>query len=147
MSSPDLTMRASLTDPDYEHLDIPDDTQQEEPGLIEDVSVGIASGIEGFGKSLVGLADMVLGDMFDMDEDFYNRRAFGRPTGIAGGLAEGITQFAAGLIPGGFAVGLLGKAGKAASLVSSQTKPLRPSRESQQAQSRTLLPLTVTKPD
>ena len=117
MSSPDLTMRASLTDPDYEHLDIPDDTQQEEPGLIEDVSVGIASGIEGFGKSLVGLADMVLGDMFDMDEDFYNRRAFGRPTGIAGGLAEGITQFAAGLIPGGFAVGLLGKAGKAASLV------------------------------
>ena len=116
MSSPDLTMRASLTDPDYEHLDIPDDSE-DDPGLFEDVAVGVASGMEGFGKSLVGLADMVLGDMFDMDEDFYNRRTFGRPTGIAGGLAEGITQFAAGLIPGGFAVGLLGKVGKAASLV------------------------------
>lgn len=116
MSSPDLTMRASLTDPDYEHLDIPDDNE-DDSGIIEDVAVGVASGVEGFGKSIVGLADMVLGDMFDMDEDFYNRRAFGRPTGIAGGLAEGITQFAAGLIPGGFAVGLLGKAGKAANLV------------------------------
>ena len=114
MSSPDLTMRASLTDPDYEHLDIPGDTEQDDPGILEDVAVGVASGFEGFGRSLVGVADMVLGDMFDMDEEFYNKRAFGRPTGIAGGLAEGITQFASGLIPGGFAVGLLSKAGKAA---------------------------------
>ena len=105
----------SLSDPNYEHLDIPED--DEEDGFFEDVGTGIASGLEGFGKSLVGLADMALGDMFDMDDDFYEKRAFGRPTGIVGGLAEGITQFAAGLIPGGFAVSLLSKAGRAATAI------------------------------
>jgi len=115
MSSPQITGRASLSDPDYEHLDIPDD--EDDVGVFEDIGTGVVAGLEGFGRSMVGLADMTLGGMFDMDEEFYTKRHFDRPTGIAGGLAEGITQFAAGLIPGGFAVGLLSKAGRAATAI------------------------------
>ena len=91
-------------DSDYAHLDRFQTAQQmkqeaadDDVGFFEDVATGVASGVEGFGRSLVGLADMLL---FDALPDEWAERTFERPQGMVGGLVEGITQFGLGLIPG-----------------------------------------------
>ena len=103
-------------DEDYAHLDRFQTAQQmkrdapDDVGFIEDVATGVASGVEGFGRSLVGFADMVL---FDALPDEWSERTFDRPQGMVGGLVEGITQFGLGLIPGLGVAGIAAKGAKA----------------------------------
>jgi len=103
-----------LNDPDYEHLDIADPSEEEDVGFFEDIGTGVLSGLEGFGRSLIGVADMVLGDALPEE---WEKRTLERPEGLAGVLAEGFTQFAAGLIPGLGAVGAISKLGRAATAI------------------------------
>ena len=114
-NSQDVTTFGEV-DEDYAHLDRFQTAQQmkreapDDVGFIEDVATGVASGVEGFGRSLVGFADMVL---FDALPDEWSERTFDRPQGMVGGLVEGITQFGLGLIPGLGVAGLAAKGAKA----------------------------------
>ena len=114
-NSQDVTTFGEV-DEDYAHLDRFQTAQQmkreapDDVGFIEDVATGVASGVEGFGRSLIGFADMVL---FDALPDEWSERTFDRPQGMVGGLVEGITQFGLGLIPGLGVAGLAAKGAKA----------------------------------
>ncbi len=102
----------SDVDPDYGHLDraaMAARQDEEEPGFFEDIFTGVASGVEGFGRSVIGLADFAFGDVIP---DEWSQRTLERPDSLVGGLVEGITQFSLGLIPGLGAAGLLGKGAK-----------------------------------
>lgn len=101
----------------------PDDGEDDDVGFVEDVATGFAAGVEGFGRSLIGLADMVLRDV--IPDEYHKDRFIERPTGIAGSLTEGLTQFGLGLIPGLGVAGLAGKAAKAASLVKATDKAVK----------------------
>lgn len=72
---------------------------------------GIGAGAEGFGRSIIGLADWATGDNL-IDDKYSQERFIDRPTTLVGGLAEGITQFAIGFYAAG--LGWAGKAGAAA---------------------------------
>ena len=114
-NSQDVTTFGEV-DEDYAHLDRFQTAQQmkrdapDDVGFIEDVGTGLLAGVEGFGRSLIGLADMVL---FDAVPDEWSERSFDRPQGMVGGLVEGITQFGLGLIPGLGVAGLAAKGAKA----------------------------------
>lgn len=103
-------------DEDYAHLDRFQTAQQmkrdapDDVGFFEDVGTGLLAGVEGFGRSLIGFADMVL---FDALPEEWEERSFDRPQGMVGGLVEGITQFGLGLIPGLGVAGLAAKGAKA----------------------------------
>ena len=113
-------LRYSDVDPDYEHLDQhAADTDEEENGFFEDLFTGVASGFEGFGRSVIGLADFALGDALP---DEWSERTLERPDGMVGSLVEGITQFGLGLIPG---LGVAGLAGKGAKLLNVSDKLLK----------------------
>jgi len=100
----------SDVDPDYGHLDQSARMEnQDDSGFFEDLFMGFASGAEGFGRSVIGLADFALGDAIP---DSWSERTLERPDSLVGGLVEGITQFSLGLIPGLGVAGLLGKGGK-----------------------------------
>lgn len=101
-------------DEDYQHVDRFQESQrlaQEEPevGLLSDIGTGLVAGAEGFGRSLIGFADMLLLDALPEE---WEERTFDRPQGMIGGLVEGITQFGLGLIPGLGAAGLVAKGAK-----------------------------------
>ena len=94
----------------------------DDTGIIEDVATGFAAGVEGFGRSLIGLADMVFAD--SIPDEYSQNRFIERPTGAVGSVVEGLTQFGLGLIPGLGVAGLAGKAAKAASLIKATDKAL-----------------------
>lgn len=111
-------------DPDYYHLDQAASRNQaqqqdDDPGFFEDVFSGIAAGFEGFGRSVIGLADFALGDMLP---DEWSERTLERPDSLVGGLVEGITQFGLGLIPG---LGVAGLVGKGARVLGASEKLLK----------------------
>lgn len=114
-NSQDVTTFGEV-DEDYAHLDRFQTAQQmkrdapDDVGFIEDVGTGLLAGVEGFGRSLIGFADMVL---FDALPEEWEERSFDRPQGMVGGLVEGITQFGLGLIPGLGVAGLAAKGAKA----------------------------------
>lgn len=114
-NSQDVTTFGEV-DEDYAHLDrfqTARKMEQEDPddvGFLEDVGTGLLAGVEGFGRSLIGFADMVL---FDALPEEWEERSFDRPQGMVGGLVEGITQFGLGLIPGLGVAGLASKGVKA----------------------------------
>ena len=93
-------------DPEYAHLNTPQQTE-EDSSFIGDVFRGIGSGVEGFARSIVGLADVVAFDA--LPDSWSEDRLIGRPEGVVGSLASGIVQFGLGFVPG---VGLAGMAGK-----------------------------------
>lgn len=98
-------------------------TDDDDVGFVEDVATGFAAGVEGFGRSLIGLADMVLLDV--IPDEYSKERFIERPTGTAGAITEGLTQFGLGLIPGLGVAGLAGKAAKATSLIKMSDKTLK----------------------
>lgn len=104
-------MSYSDVDPDYGHLDSSAraEAQDDDTGFFSDIVTGFASGVEGFGRSVIGLADFALGDALP---DEWSERTLERPDSLVGGLVEGITQFGLGLIPGLGMAGLLSKGGK-----------------------------------
>lgn len=114
-NSQDVTTFGEV-DEDYAHLDRFQTAQQmkrdapDDVGFLEDVGTGLLAGVEGFGRSLIGFADMVL---FDALPEEWEERSFDRPQGMVGGLVEGITQFSLGLIPGLGVAGLASKGVKA----------------------------------
>ena len=114
-NSQDVTTFGEV-DEDYAHLDRFQTAQQmkrdapDDVGFLEDVGTGLLAGVEGFGRSLIGFADMVL---FDALPEEWEERSFDRPQGMVGGLVEGITQFGLGLIPGLGVAGLAAKGAKA----------------------------------
>jgi len=120
-NSQDVTTFGEV-DEDYAHLDRFQTAQQmkreapDDVGFFEDVGTGLVSGVEGFGRSLIGFADMVL---FDALPEEWEERTFDRPQGMVGGLVEGITQFGLGLIPG---VGIAGKVAQGAKALGAGTK-------------------------
>jgi hypothetical protein len=121
-NSQDVTTFGEV-DEDYAHLDRFQTAQQmkreapDDVGVFEDIGTGLVSGVEGFGRSLVGLADMVL---FDAVPDEWSERSFDRPQGMVGGLVEGITQFGLGLVTGG--LGVAGKVAQGAKALGAGTK-------------------------
>ena len=114
-NSQDVTTFGEV-DEDYAHLDRFQTAQQmkreapDDVGFFEDVGTGLLAGVEGFGRSLIGFADMVL---FDALPEEWEERSFDRPQGMVGGLVEGITQFGLGLVPGLGVAGLAAKGAKA----------------------------------
>ena len=114
-NSQDVTTFGEV-DEDYAHLDRFQTAQQmkreapDDVGVFEDVGTGLLAGVEGFGRSLIGFADMVL---FDALPEEWEERSFDRPQGMVGGLVEGITQFGLGLVPGLGVAGLAAKGAKA----------------------------------
>lgn len=78
---------------------------------VGDIALAPIRGVEAAAQDVWGLADWVSGDALP---DYPDDRFFGRSRTIAGGLVEGITNFAAGFVP---AVGVLGKAGRIAGVV------------------------------
>jgi len=120
-NSQDVTTFGEV-DEDYAHLDRFQTAQQmkreapDDVGVFEDVGTGLLAGVEGFGRSLIGFADMVL---FDALPEEWEERSFDRPQGMVGGLVEGITQFGLGLVPG---LGVAGLAAKGAKALGAGTK-------------------------
>lgn len=120
--SPDPPTLFSQVDPDYAHLDtarqnqIEREEEEEEDGFFENLGMGVLSGIEGFGRSVIGLADWALGDALPEE---WEERTFERPDSMVGSLVEGITQFGLGLIPG---LGVAGMVGKGAKLLNASDK-------------------------
>lgn len=111
-------------DPDYYHLDQAAarsrvQQEDEDPSFFEELFTGVAAGFEGFGRSVIGLADFALGDMLP---DEWSERTLERPDSLVGGLVEGITQFGLGLIPG---LGVAGLVGKGAKLLGASDKLLK----------------------
>ena len=101
-------------DPEYSHLNTPQELE-DDSSFIGDVFQGIGAGIEGFGRSIVGLADVVA---FDAIPDSWSEdRLIDRPEGVVGGLASGLVQFGLGFIPGLGVAGLAGKGLTAARLL------------------------------
>lgn len=77
-----------------------------------DLGKGVVSGAEGFGRSIVGLADTVTGG--DLIPDSWSEdRYFDRPETLVGGFAESLTQFGLGFFTSG--LGWAGRAGKVVS--------------------------------
>src|SRR6056300_1373381 len=111
----DGTERFEALDPEYSHLNTPQE-QEDDSSFIGDVFQGIGAGVEGFARSIVGLADAVA---FDAIPDSWSEdRLIDRPEGIAGNLTSGIVQFGLGfVIPGLGAAGLAGKGLAAARLL------------------------------
>lgn len=103
-------------DPDYSYLDryresqMAQQQEEEGPGFFSDLATGFVSGVEGFARSLISLADWGLNDALP---DEWSERVMDRPEGTMGSLVEGITQFGLGMIPGLGAASLFGKAGAA----------------------------------
>ena len=103
----DGTQRFEALDPEYSHLNTPQE-QEDDSSFIGDVFQGIGAGVEGFARSIVGLADAVA---FDAIPDSWSEdRLIDRPEGIAGNLTSGIVQFGLGFVVPG--LGLAGLAGK-----------------------------------
>ena len=112
-------------DPEYSHLNTPQELE-DDSSFIGDVFQGIGAGIEGFGRSIVGLADVVA---FDAIPDSWSEdRLIDRPEGVVGGLASGLVQFGLGFVPGlGFA-GLAGKGLAAARILKQGTTAMKVSK-------------------
>lgn len=112
-------------DPDYSYLDRHREAQMEQqqeeegPGFFSDLATGFVSGVEGFARSLISLADWGLNDALP---DEWSERTMDRPEGTMGSLVEGITQFGLGMIPGLGAASLFGKAGAALGVAGKATK-------------------------
>lgn len=109
----------SDVDPDYSHLENAkrsNEDKDEDSGFFQDLGLGLLSGVEGFGRSVIGLADFALGDVIP---DEWSERSMERPDSLVGGLVEGITQFGLGLIPG---LGVAGMVGKGAKLLNASDK-------------------------
>ena len=81
------------------------DQQDEGPGFFSEVVRGLGAGVEGAVQDVYGLLDTVAGDALPN----YDTRLIDRPTTMAGGLTEGITNFMVGFLP---VVGWLGKGAK-----------------------------------
>lgn len=83
--------------------------EQDEDSLLlsgfKDLALAVPRGIEGFGRSLISLADAIPG----VDLELPKERLFGESETILGGVASGIVQFSLGFLPG---VGLAGRLGK-----------------------------------
>lgn len=79
---------------------------------VGDTLRGVASGVEGFGRSVVGLADWATGDR--LPDSWSEDRWIDRPTTMIGGFAEGLTQFGLGFYSAG--LGWAGRLGAAVKL-------------------------------
>jgi hypothetical protein len=79
--------------------------QGEGPGFFSEVVRGIGAGVEGAVQDVYGLLDTVAFDALPN----YDNRLIDRPTTMAGGLTEGLTNFMVGFLP---VVGWLGKGAK-----------------------------------
>ena len=109
-------------DPEYSHLNTPQEIE-DDSSFIGDVFQGIGAGIEGFGRSIVGLADVVA---FDAIPDSWSEdRLIDRPEGVVGGLASGIVQFGLGFVPGLGVAGLAGRGLAAANLLKQGTTAMK----------------------
>ncbi len=75
------------------------------PSLLADLALSPLRGLEGAVQDIYGLADTLTGDALPD----YDERILGESQTFAGGISEGIFNFAAGFVP---AVKLLGTAGK-----------------------------------
>jgi len=104
----------SADDPDYEHLGLNDEPEEEDVNMFGDIAQGVLSGASEAVRSGVGLLDMVMMDV--LPDEWHEDPYFDKPQGTAGQLASGLTQFATGFFPAFGALSLLGKAGKAASI-------------------------------
>lgn len=80
-------------------------SQQNDPSYLADIAAAPFRGIEGAAKGVYNLADTLTGDALPD----YNDRFLGESQTLAGGIVEGITQFATGFIPIGGALGAFGK--------------------------------------
>ena len=81
------------------------DQQDEGPGFFSEVVRGLGAGVEGAVQDVYGLLDTVAFDALPN----YDTRLIDRPTTMAGGLTEGLTNFMVGFLP---VVGWLGKGAK-----------------------------------
>ena len=109
-------------DPEYSHLNTPQELE-DDSSFIGDVFQGIGAGIEGFGRSIVGLADVVAFDA--LPDSWSEDRLIGRPEGVVGGLASGLVQFGLGFVPGLGVAGLAGKGLTAARLLKQGTTAMK----------------------
>lgn len=91
------------------------DDSKEKKNVFADLAMAIPRGIEGAIQGTYNLADTVSGDVLPD----YDERLLGRSNTIAGGLAEGIVNFATGFVP---IAGQLGKAGQVARLTKAGQK-------------------------
>lgn len=86
--------------------------EEDDTNFLLDIGRGIASGAEGAWRSMWKIADVLTLDA--LPNQFYDyERKSDRPTGTAGMLAEGFTQFGIGLLPGLGALRLAGLGSKA----------------------------------
>lgn len=99
--------------------------QEDQPFFsLGDTLMAPVRGLEGAAAGVWGLADALTGDALPD----YPDRIFGESRSTVGGFVEGVTQFAAGFIPGfgalgkaGSVLGLAGKGGKIAALAKAAT--------------------------
>lgn len=84
-----------------------DETPEQEFFSLSDTLAAPFRGVEGGVKGLYDFADFVVGDMLPD----YDTRLLGTSNTMAGGLVEGMAQFATGFVPG---VGVLGRVGRVA---------------------------------
>jgi hypothetical protein len=83
------------------------------PNYFTDVGRGIARGVVGAAQGVYGLADYVTGDSLpDWDVN-----PIAETETMVGGMAEGLSQFLTGLVPGLGAASVLSKVGKAGALI------------------------------
>lgn len=117
-TSTDVFGQRDYNDSDYAHLGFdeePDET--EDFSTLADIGKGAVFGVGEAARSVVGLFDVLSGDL--IPDDWHDQPYFEslKPQGTAGTIAAGLTQFATGFIPGLGAASLLGKAGKATKIL------------------------------
>ena len=99
-------------------------TQEEELGFwgtVGDMGMGVVRGVSGAVENT-----LEIGQVFGLDYDLFDTEdVFGESETMAGSAVEGITQFAAGFIPGMWGLGHLGKIGKVAQTADKFSKTTR----------------------
>ena len=113
-------MQFNLSSPLSQTGEMPEALSAQDMGFGDhaaDIGMGVVRGLAGAGEAIYDLADWVTGDYLPDAEDNFG---LGHSKTLAGGLAEGITQFMVGFVPGmgalswaGRATGLAAKVGKA----------------------------------
>jgi hypothetical protein len=114
-SSSESFSHRDYDDPDYAHLGLDDQPEEEEDfNVFGDMAKGAVFGAAEAGRSVVGLLDVLTFDLIpdEFHEDPYFKSL--KPQGTAGAITSGLAQFVTGFIPGLGVASLLGKAGKAA---------------------------------
>ncbi|QDP45910.1 MAG: hypothetical protein Tp1125DCM238401_23 [Prokaryotic dsDNA virus sp.] len=116
-----LDKEAIFAEPPVQELKTNEEEELGFWGTVGDMGMGVVRGVSGAVENT-----LEIGQVFGLDYDLFDTEdVFGESETMAGSAVEGITQFAAGFIPGMWGLGHLGKIGKVAQTADKFSKTTR----------------------